>query len=209
MRGLASGDEDYEKFPKLLQERFICVNVYCRSQAEEHKPRGPDGPYQFNDRSVPLFVIKRWDGETLQHHLGFASQGGQRQLASWIEKAVKENGAITPPKALKPLIKALDKARAQLEKDRPGAAYKDLLKVVAGGANKKAFPEGPPTVAKEAQALLDEMLETANEAIDEAVDQAEIDREDAVKTLKALARRWNSVKPLKTKIAAALKKLTS
>ena len=56
MRGLAQGEKGYEKFPELFKKHFVFLNVYCRSVAEEHNARGPEGPYQFKDRSVPVLV---------------------------------------------------------------------------------------------------------------------------------------------------------
>ena len=71
MRALAEGKGDFKKYRKLLQEKFICVNVYCKAVKDEHEPRGPEGPYQFKDRSVPVLLFKRWNGETLIQQLGF------------------------------------------------------------------------------------------------------------------------------------------
>lgn len=183
------------------------VNFYTTSVADEHDPRGPDGPYQFKDRSVPLFIIKKWDGETLIHQLGFARQGGDRQLAAWVEKAVKENGPISPPKALRPLMKAMDKARAHLAKERPGPAWKELVKVVEGGSEKKHFPDGPPTVAVEAQQKIDAILEAANDALEEALMDAEDDPATTEKALRGLLRTYSQIPDLKKTLNDHLKKL--
>ena len=41
------------------------MKVYCTSVKSEHDPRGPEGPFQFQDRSVPVYLLKKWDGETM------------------------------------------------------------------------------------------------------------------------------------------------
>jgi hypothetical protein len=183
------------------------VNFYCKSVAEEHDPRGPEGPYQFKDRSVPLFVIKKWDGTTLSHQLGFPRTGGDKAVAGWIEKALKENGPITPPQALKPLIQAMKKAQVQIKKGRPGNGWKDLGKVVKLGQDTRKFPEGPPTVAREAAALMEKFLSEANAAIDAATAMAEDDPASALKALRALRSPYGAIPEIKARLAEETKKL--
>ena len=92
MRGLAEGKGD-KKTAKAMKEKFVFLNVYCRSVKEEHEPRGPKGPYQFVDRSVPVCVIKKWDGTTFNQKLGFVAdpKAGMRNLESWMVKALKDS----------------------------------------------------------------------------------------------------------------------
>ena len=96
MRVLCEGKRDYKKYRKLLPEKFIFLNVYCKSVKDEHEPRGPEGPYQFKEKSVPVLVIKRWSGETLVNQSGFTPnvKNGTRRLASFIDKALKKNGPV-------------------------------------------------------------------------------------------------------------------
>jgi hypothetical protein len=179
------------------------VNYWCTSVQAEHDPRGPDGPYQFKDRSVPLFIIKKWDGEELIHQLGFPSSGGDKAVARWVEKAVKDNGPVTPPKALKPLLKGMLKANDLIAKEKHGDAWKELTKVVKLGEDERKFPDGLPTVAKEAQVLVAKILEDANEAI-----EAALGHEDAAACLKALrklASTYRNVPDLKKRIGDEIK----
>ena len=101
VRGLAAGEKGYEKYKKLFQTKFIFLNEYCTSVKAEHDPRGPEGPYRFQDRSVPVLLFKRWDGKTLIQQLGFQPNPEQakKRLASFVDKALKENGPVVPPKA--------------------------------------------------------------------------------------------------------------
>ena len=205
MRGLATGAEDYEKFPKILKKNFVMLNVYCRSVAEEHDPRGPEGPYQFKDRSVPVIVFKKWDGETLAQHLGFG--GGTRRLAQWVESALKKNGRVAAPKALKPLNKAFAKGEEHLAKDKPGYAFKEFQKAVTGGADRKKFPDGPPTITEQAKRRIDEILARAEEEIAEAEPIADGHTEDARKAYRKLLKRYGAIPDLKKRLTAALKAL--
>ena len=93
MRGLAAGEKGFEKLSKTLKDNFVFLNVYCTSVAAEHDPRGPDGPYQFKDRSVPVLVFKKWNGETLKQQLGFYSDPrvGRDTLVSMVEQALKKH----------------------------------------------------------------------------------------------------------------------
>ena len=179
------------------------VNYWCTSVQAEHDARGPEGPYQFKDRSVPLFIIKKWDGEELIHQLGFPSSGGDKAVARWVEKAVKENGPINPPKALKPLIKGLKKASDLIAKSKPGDAWKELSKVVKLGADERKFPEGPPRMAVEAKALIDTIIGDANTAIEEAL--AQEDASACLKALRKLASKYRSVPDLKKRVSAEIK----
>ena len=199
MRGLASGAEGFEAFPKHLKKNFVLVNYYCTSVAEEHDPRGPEGPYQFQDRSVPLFVIKDWEGKTLVQQLGFPSSGGTKAVSRWIEKAMKANGPVVPPKNLKPLIKAMKAAEKHLGKKRPGNAWKELVKVVKGGADMRKFPEGPPTIAVEAQAKIDAILEEATAAIEAALEEE--DPAACLKALRALRSPYGAIPAVKERLA--------
>ena len=80
-----------------FRSKFVFLNVYCRSVKEEHDPRGPEGPFRFTDRSVPVVVIKKFDGTSLVHQLGWG--GGADRLAQLVDKAVKKNGPVAPPRA--------------------------------------------------------------------------------------------------------------
>ena len=110
MRGLAGGEKGYERFPRLLAKSFVFLNVYCHSVKEEHDPRGPEGPYRFQDKSVPVLLIKRWNGETIIQQLGFNPQPepAKRTLARLVERALKKHGPVLPPKALRPLMKGYE-----------------------------------------------------------------------------------------------------
>ena len=94
MRSLTSGEKGFEKYPRIFAKKIICLNEYTTSVKAEHDPRGPEGPYQFKDRSVPVIVFKRWDGETLVQQLGFG--GGAKQFAQFVDRALKKNGPVTP-----------------------------------------------------------------------------------------------------------------
>jgi len=202
--GLAAGEGDYSKLPKLLKERFVFLNVYCTNVESEHAPRGPDGPFQFTDRSVPVYVVKKWDGETMVQKLGFSGaaqkEQGMRTLAQVLEKAAKDHGPIVPPKAFRPLTKAYEKAMKSLSGKKPGAAYKDFAKAVTMGADESAFPGGPPAVAKKAQARLDEIDAALEAAIDAAL---ELKVAKAKIELKKVARKYKGVTTLEEKLTEA------
>ena len=84
--------------------------------------------------------------------LGFGSgPAATKGLARKIEKALKANGAVTAPKALRPLNKAWKKATTYIEKKKPGYALKELSKIMSMAIDKKKFPNGIPTVAGESQ----------------------------------------------------------
>ncbi len=203
MRALAVGKGDYKKYKKLLQEKFILLNVYCRSVKEEHDPRGPEGPYQFTDRSVPVLLFKRWNGETLVQQLGFASSIDRATpaLARFVDKALKKNGPVAPPKALRPLLKSMKKAEASLEKQRIGAAVRELQEIVKAAANKKKFSE-QPVVAAKAQEHLDALLKDARKKLEEA------DRLEGIvkkKEFNRIAREYGALGDIKKRAKAALK----
>ena len=204
MRGLASGAKGYEKYPKIFRNSFVFLNVYCRSAADEHEPRGPQGPYQFKDRSVPVIVIKRWNGETLLQQLGFFPDPkvARPRLEPIIRRALKEHGPIASPKAIRPLQRNFDRAATQLENDRPGAAYELLVKVVNAGGNKKKFADGPPLICQEASKKLEEILERGEARITEAA--ALEDSGAAKKALVRLKRIYREVPKLAEKLETAL-----
>ena len=156
VRGLASGEKGFESLQKKLKKSVVFLNVYTRSVAEEHDPRGPDGPYQFKDRSVPVYVIKKWSGETFTQSLGFSSdqKAGNRGVAKALEDALKKNGPITAPKAMRPLLKAFARGEKNLGKKQPGWAWSEFNKVVELGNNSKKFPGGPPALVAQAQAVM-------------------------------------------------------
>ncbi|MFK7743131.1 MAG: hypothetical protein AB8H80_22645 [Planctomycetota bacterium] len=152
MRGLLKDDNKHKLTSAALRKKFVFLNAYCASGAEEHEPRGPDGPFQFNDRSVPVLVIKKCDGTTFEQQLGWA--GGAERLAPVVEKAIKANGPIAAPKALRPLQKSFDKAQAALAKKRVRDAVRELQKVVKAASHAKKFPNGMPSVGERAKAEL-------------------------------------------------------
>ena len=205
MRVLAEGKGDYKKYRKLLQEKFICLNVYCKSVKDEHEPRGPEGPYRFKERSVPVLVFKRWNGETLVSQFGFTPnvKQGTRTLANFIDKALKENGPVSPPKALKPLLKGYKKAEASLAKKRISSAVRELQNVVKGGANKKKFSE-MPEVALKAKAKLDELLVEGEQALAKA---AVLEPDARKKELNRIGREYGALGDIKKKVRAALQLL--
>lgn len=193
-----------------MRERFVFLNVYTKSVKEEHDPRGPEGPYQFKDRSVPVIVVKKWDGETLNQTLGFVrdEKQGMRRLASILEKAAKDNGPVQAPKQLKPLLKMMAKAEAHLAKDRPGQAHKELAKIVKAGADTKAFPNGVPTVAEKAAAQVAAILEKAEEEIEAAADLVEEDAEQGLKAYRKLIKRYAQIPAMKKRLQTKVKALT-
>ncbi|MDH3591757.1 MAG: hypothetical protein OER88_07760 [Planctomycetota bacterium] len=207
MRGLASEQKDkkFKKYRKIFQEKFIFLNVYCRSVKEEHDPRGPEGPYQFVDRSVPVVVIKRWDGKTFVQQLGFIAgqKPGLSRLSSWVDKALKENGPVVPPKALRPLLKSWTKATEHLAKNRPSSAIPELLKITKGAANKKKFPDGPPEVAALATAKLEELTQIARRGVSAADDIA--DPKEKRKALNRIQRDYGRIAAIKQLVKEKLK----
>ncbi len=210
MRVLAKGeDKEFRKYPKLLKEKFVFLNEYTTSVQAEHDPRGPDGPYQFKDRSVPVVVFKKWDGETLIQQLGFTPdpKQGPPALARLVDKAIKENGPVAPPKALRPLLKSMDSAKAALEKKKTGQAIRELLKVIKAGSDPKKFKDGKPQVALDAERMLDELRVDAEARLDEIAELAIDDPKAAEKQYRALLRDYAALPEIKKAINEALKGL--
>ena len=204
MRDLAAGsDKKLKKISKQFREKFIFLNVFTRSVKEEHDPRGPDGPYQFVDRSVPVVVIKKWDGKTLKQQLGWASSAGAKGLSRIVSKAIKDNGPVAPPKALRPLLKSMTKAKAALGKKRTRSAIRDLKKIVKLGDDKKKFKDGAPSVAQEAAKLLDELLTEANKEMERLADLATSDPKAASTGYIKLLNNYGELGDLKKRIKAA------
>ncbi len=206
VRSLADGGKEFPKMPKLMKEKFVFLNVYCRSVADEHKPRGPEGPYQFNDKSVPVVVIKKWDGETLHQKLGFSSDqdAGNRDLKRALDQALKKNGPITAPKALRPLIKKIATADKHLKSKRPSHAFKELQKVIDAGNDKKKFPKGPPTLAKKAAAKQEAIVKQGEEEIAKAEALATENPKKSAGTLKKLLRLYRGIPKLKALLDAKI-----
>ncbi len=175
MRGLAAGEKDYESYRKILQTKFVFLNEYTTSVAAEEAPRGPEGPYRFQDRSVPVLLLKRWNGETLVQQLGFQPDAEQakRALAQIIDKALKDHGPVVPPKALRPLLKSQDAGIAHLAKKRVAAAIREFRNVERLGADTKRFPE-PPDVAAQATGELAKLSEEGLKLVAEAKTQADV-----------------------------------
>jgi hypothetical protein len=205
VRGLASGEKDYEKYKKLFQEKFVFLNEYTTSVEAEHAPRGPEGPYRFEDRSVPVILFKRWDGKTLIQQLGFNPDPEQakRALAQLVDKALKENGPVLAPKALRPLLRSYESAERNLEKGLTSAAIRDLEKVVKAAADDKKVPE-KPEVAAQAAAKLAQLAEDASKAIEAAAARAAEDPDAAKKELNRIAREYRGLDGIDDKVKAAL-----
>lgn len=204
MRGLASGAKGYEKYPKIFRDNFVFLNVYCRSVADEHDPRGPEGPYQFKDRSVPVLVIKRWDGKTIRQQLGFYPDPkvARPRLEPIVQQALKEHGPIVSPKAIRPLRRDFDRAVSQLDRDRPGAAYELLEKVVKAGNDVKKFTDGPPLIVEEAAKKLEAIVEKGLARVTEA--KAIADVASTKKALLDLKRRYRKVPKVLEEINRAI-----
>lgn len=214
VRALAAGqaqnnqteDKKLKKFAKDLTKKFVFLNVYCRSVKEEHDPRGPDGPYQFVDKSVPVVVIKRWDGKTFKQQLGWNASWGVDGLVKMLEKAAKENGPIAPPKALRPLLKAMAKAEKHLAADRTAPAIRELNRIVDHGANKKKFPDGPPEIAGDAAKRLEALAQTAQKAF-EAARTTETDPAALEKAYRKLLATYRGLDAVEKTIRDALRAL--
>jgi len=201
VRALAAGEKDYEKYRKIFRENFVFLNVYTKSVAEEHDPRGPEGPYRFVDKSVPVLVFKRWNGETILQQLGFQPnpEHAKRSLAQIVDRVLKKHGPVIPPKALRPLLKRWEKAEKYLEKERTAPAIRELLKIVAMGADEKKFPE-PPEVLAKARAALKNLEEAADEAIAKA---KALEPEEAKKALRRIEMDYRGLEPVEKKVDAA------
>jgi hypothetical protein len=189
VRGLAAGEKDYEAYRKIFQTKFVFLNEYTTSVAGEEQPRGPEGPYRFQDRSVPVLVLKRWSGETLVQQLGFQPDAAQakRALAQIVDKALKDHGPVVPPKALRPLLKSFEAGRAHLEKKRVAAAIREFRSVERLGADTKRFPE-PPDVAEKATEELARLSEEGVRLVEQAKTAA-----DPAKALKEVLREYGEL----------------
>lgn len=204
VRVLAKGEEKkHQALSRDLAKKFVFLNVFCKSVKEEHDPRGPDGPYQFVDRSVPVVVVKRWDGETLMQQLGWSPSGGARRMGQILEKAMKDNGPVAPPKALRPLLKAMAKAEKALEKDRPANAIRELERIVKAGANTKKFKTGPPEVALDAAKKLAALSDAADREIDAAASEHS-DPKDLKKAYRKLQTRYRGLDAAQKRLRSAL-----
>ena len=208
MRGLGTGEKGYEKYRKIFRKSFIFLNEYTTSVQAEHDPRGPEGPYQFKDRSVPVLVFKRWNGETIVQQLGFNPQPEQakRALAQIVDRVLKKHGPVVAPKALRPLLKGWKKAQEHLGKKRTNPAIRELLKIDKAGANTKKFPE-PPEVVEQAREALKKLESDANQALIAAEALASTDPDAAKKALRKVDRDYGALKTVKDKVKVALKKL--
>jgi hypothetical protein len=206
VRDLANGVKGYEKYKKLLKDKFVFLNVYCTNVASEHEPRGPEGPFRFQDRSVPVIVFKRWDGKTLFQKLGFSSdpKAGRRTLAQYIDKALKENGPVVPPKALRPLLKSFAKGEEHLAKKRISSAIREFQAVVKGASNKKKFPDEQPDVARKARANLEALASDAETQLAAAATLAESDVKAAKKRYGKISREYGGLDGIREKVREAL-----
>jgi soluble cytochrome b562 len=197
VRALLDDEKKLKKTARDLREKFVFLNVYCRSVKDEHDPRGPEGPYQFKDRSVPVVVIKKFDGTTLKQQLGWG--GGARQLAQIVEKAVKDNGPVAPPKALRPLLKAYAKAERALERRQVRSAVRELQKVVKAAQDQKKFKDGVPDVAVKARSALDKLK---SEGLGRA-EEAKASKKDLIR----LRSDYGGIPEVRDRIKELLKKL--
>jgi hypothetical protein len=200
VRGLAAGEKDYEQYKKIFQTKFVFLNEYTTSVKAEEDPRGPEGPYRFQDRSVPVVVLKRWDGETLVQQLGFQPDPEQakRALAQIVDKALKDHGPVVPPKALRPLLKSFEAGKAHLEKRRVAAAIREFQKVEKLASDPKKFPE-TPDVAKSAA---DELAKLAEEGL-KLVEDAKA-APDPAKAIREVQREYGALPAVAEKAKEAL-----
>jgi hypothetical protein len=208
VRALLDEKKELKKTARDLREKFVFLNVYCQSVKDEHEPRGPEGPYQFKDRSVPVVVIKKFDGTTLKQQLGWG--GGARQLAQIVDRAVKDNGPVAPPKALRPLLKSYEKAQKALERKQIRNAVRELQKVVKDGQNQQKFKDGMPDVALKAQEELDKLRKQGLsdlEAIRAKVKDGGQDAAATKKALNRLRREYGLIDEIRDQIKELLKTL--
>ena len=205
VRVLAAGtDKKLKKLSKVLPKKFVFLNVYCRSVKEEHDPRGPDGPYQFTDRSVPVLVVKRWDGKTFKQQLGWSPSAGAAGVARILEKAAKENGPIAPPKALRPLLKEMAKVEKAIAGKRTANAIRGLNKVVKLGSDRKKFADGPPEIAIDAKNRLATFANAAAAKID-ALQKAETDPKALEKAYRKLLATYRGLPDIEKRLREALR----
>ena len=205
MRGLTSGKKGYKKWPKLFQKNFIFLNEYTTSVAEEHEPRGPEGPYRFKDRSVPVLVVKKWNGDTIVQQLGWG--GAENRLEQILSSAIKKNGPVAPPKALRPLLKSYKKGMEHLDKQRTAAAVREFQAVLKAGDKKKAFREDPPPVMNDATERLKELEQRCRGEIEKLAATAQPDPVAARKAYGKLLRDYRGIKSLKTELQKIIKEL--
>lgn len=190
MRALLADQKKLKKTAKDLRDKFVFLNVYCKSVKDEHDPRGPEGPYRFQDRSVPVVVIKKFDGTTLKQQLGWG--GDARQLAQIVDKAVKDNGPVAPPKALRPLLRSWQKAQKALERKQVRNAVRELRELVSAGQDPNKFGDGMPDVAVRAQEELDKLRAQGLEQAAALGAEIEGGKQDVTAVRKALIRlRWD------------------
>ena len=209
MRSLAGGDKGYKDFPKLLRSKFVFLNAYCTSLAAEKAPRGPDGPYQFVDKSVPVYVIKNWEGKTFVQELGYSSgDSATKALGRILKEVLKKNGAVSAPKQIKALTKIWKKAEASFQKKRPGYGWKELGKLLVLAHDKKKFADGVPTLGLKAQEKIAELEASFSKQLDAAIALGDSDYDGASKKMKSMMRTYGMVKPLKSRLNAALKALS-
>ncbi len=205
MSSLAGGNsKGFEKYGKILKDNFVFLNVYCRSVAEEHDPRGPKGPYQFSDRSVPVLVLKRWDGESLVHQLGFMPSGGAAYLKNFVDQALAKNGPVLPPKKFLPLLKSFRKGELSATKGKPAAAYKSFQKVITLGRDKKKYPS-EPFIVKDAQKQIDTIIAAGKASVSEA--EAKDSRSRKKSALGRLRRSYKGIPEIESLIESALEKI--
>lgn len=208
MRALLADQKKLKTTAKALREKFVFLNVYCKSVKDEHDPRGPEGPYQFKDRSVPVVVIKKFDGTTLKQQLGWG--GGAKQLAQIVDKAVKDNGPVAPPKALRPLLKSYEKAHKALDRKQLRNAIRELQKVVTGGQDQKKFKDGTPDIAIKAQQELDKLKEQGLSqlgAIRKKIQDGDQDVVASKKALRRLRSEYGGITEIRDQVKELLKKL--
>ena len=205
MRSLAAGEKGFEKYKKAFEAKFIFLNVYTTSVQAEHDPRGPEGPYRFQDRSVPVLLFKRWDGETLIQQLGFYPdvKMAKKSLANYVDKALKKNGPVVAPKALRPLLKAYGKGEEHLGKKRFGAAIREFLKIEKAAANRKKFP-APPEVAEQAAAHLKKLGEDVDAMLEELAPLAGSEPTRVRKQYMAIQREYGKLPGVRRKVKRAL-----
>ncbi len=130
VRVFAEGkNSKYAKYRRVLQDKFVCLCDFTKSTADEVGKRGPKGPYQIENKSVPVLVLKKWNGDELAIKYGFPTdkETAPALLATLIEQALDANGPIARPtkKDLKDNPKEgkdeeEDKEKGDKDKDKKG-----------------------------------------------------------------------------------------
>ena len=136
--------------------------------------------------------------------------GGATQLAQIVDKAVKDNGPVAPPKAMRPLLKSYQKAQKALAKKRPETAIRALQKVVKGGQNQKKFKDGMPDIAVKAQAELDKLRAQGLQALEAVRAKIAAGDQEALaskKALNRLMRQYGGIGEIKAQVKATLREL--